>query len=325
VQLGATEGKSVREPNLTILPRPVDRQNRHGADRSRGRSARRLAVLTFRDLDDPGAFRAQVERLLRTASPVSLPQVQDALAGGRPLPSHAVLLTFEHGHRSAATTALPVLAAHRVPAVAFVVAGLIGSERPYWWDEARLLIEEGGYSRRLPGRSPAGAVAAMAALPDPDRRSCLEELRVTARRTVPGRAQLTADDLRALRDGGIVIGNHSLGHARLDRCDDYVVREEVVGGHRILTELLGEEPSAFAHPHGVADGRAEALLRGYGYRSAFLGDDQLFDLRSAGAVRPDPLRISRLGVDSGTSRGIFDSVLAGWTPGLRRLRGAVAV
>ncbi|WP_052433095.1 polysaccharide deacetylase family protein [Streptacidiphilus carbonis] len=282
-------------------------------------------MLTFRGLDDPGAFRAQVERLLRVASPVALTQVQDALTGGTPLPPRPVLLTFEHGHRSAATTALPVLAAHRVPAVAFVVAGLVGSERPYWWDEARFLIGEGGYSRRLPGRSAADAVAAMAALPDPDRRGCLEELRVTARRSAPGQAQLTAEDLRALRDGGVAIGNHSLGHARLDRCDDYVVREEVVGGHTLLTELTGEEPSAFAHPHGVADGRAEALLRGYGYRSAFLGDDQLFDLRSAGAVRPDPLRISRLGVDLGTSRGIFDSVLAGWAPGLRRLRGAVAV
>ncbi|MBC3841553.1 hypothetical protein GXW82_18580 [Streptacidiphilus sp. 4-A2] len=32
-----------------------------------GRTARRLAVLTFRDLTDPAAFRAQLDRLRRTA------------------------------------------------------------------------------------------------------------------------------------------------------------------------------------------------------------------------------------------------------------------
>ncbi|QMU76529.1 polysaccharide deacetylase family protein [Streptacidiphilus sp. PB12-B1b] len=300
----------------------------------RGRASRRLAVLTFHDVDDAAVFRAQLDRLRRTASPVSLGEVEAAVRGGAPLPPHAVLVSFELGHRTAATTALPALAACGVPAVAFVVAGLVDTEQPYWWNEAEYLVEQGGWARGLssrpqglpggPGRA-GGVAAALAALPDPDRRRSLQELRVTARRQAPGTPQLTSADLLALRDAGVVLGNHSLGHARLDSCDDYVVREEVQGGHHRLARLTGEEPRAFAYPDGVFDGRAEPLLRGLGYSSAFLTDGALFDLRGASGGRPDPLRISRLQVNTGTPRGLFDGVLSGWNPAARRLRGAVAV
>lgn len=310
----------MRQPNLATMPRPVERS---GTGRPRSRPARRLTVLTFPGAADPSVFRAQVDRLVRTANPVSLAQVQRALTTGAPLPAHAVLISFEHGHRSAVTTALPVLAARSVPAVAFVVAGLVDTERPYWWQEAEFLVQQGGRARNLSVRDPAGVANALAALPDPDRRRCLEELRVTARRAAPGRPQLTAADLLALRDGGVEIGNHTYGDARLNQCDDYVVREEVVGAHERLTRLTGTEPSAFAHPGGVPDLRAEALLRGLGYRSAFLSDGHLFDLRPTAASRPNPLRISRLQVSGRTTRGLIDAVLAGWSPAVRRLRGTV--
>jgi len=340
----------VRQPIITTLPhhpvphseRKPDRPERkpdRAPDRprgeplvrhaplpaARGRAARRLAVLTFRDVADPAVFRAQLDRLRRTASPVSLAAVEAARRGGAPLPPHAVLVSFELGHRTAATVALPELAAGRVPAVAFVVAGLVDTEQPYWWQEAEYLVGRGGRARGLSARTPGGVVAALSALPDPDRRRSLQELRVTADRRAPGTPQLTSADLLALRGAGVELGNHSLGHARLDSCDDYALREEVQGGHHRLTGLTGEEPRAFAYPDGVFDARAEPLLRGLGYGSAFLSDGALFDLRGAGGGHPDPLRISRLHVNEGTSRGLFDGVLAGWNPAARRLRGAVAV
>ena len=327
----------MRQPNLTAMPHPAQRQGSildEPARRApvlplpRGRTARRLAVLTFQDVTDPAAFRAQMERLQRTANPVSPAAVESALADGVPLPPHATLVSFELGHRSVADTALPVLAALGIPAVAFVVAGLVDTETPYWWHEAEYLAGQGGRARGLSGRMPGGVTAALSALPDPDRRRSLEELRVTARRQAPGCAQLTSADLSALRAAGVAIGNHTLGHARLEYCDDYAVREEVLGGHERLARLTGEEPTSFAYPDGGFDGRAEVLLRERGYRSAFLSDGALFGLRPAGAggsERPDPLRISRLRVNAGTARGLFDAVLSGWNPAVRRLRGEVAV
>ena len=118
------------------------------------------------------------------------------------------------------------------------------------------------------------------------------------------------------------IGNHTYGDARLPNCDDYVVREVVVGAHERLTRLTGEEPSAFARPGGVADIRAEALLRGLGYRSAFLSDGLLFDLGRRPC--PGPIRCGSAASRSPRGpRAASDAVLAGLYPTVRKLRGAV--
>jgi peptidoglycan/xylan/chitin deacetylase (PgdA/CDA1 family) len=257
---------------------------------------------------------------------VSAAAVETALAGGAPLPPHATLVSFQLGHRSVVDSALPVLSALGIPAVAFVVSGLVDTESPYWWQEAEYLIEQGGWARGLSLRAPGGVRAALSALPDPDRRRSLQELRVTARRQAPRCAQLTSTDLLELLAGGFALGNHTLGHTRLENCDDYALRDEVVGGHERLARLTGEQPTAFAYPDGGFDPRAESLLRGLGYRSAFLSDGALFDLRGPrGGEQPDALRISRLNVNAGTARGIFDGVLSGWAPTTRKLRGEVAV
>jgi peptidoglycan/xylan/chitin deacetylase (PgdA/CDA1 family) len=228
VSEAATEGKPVRQPtHVTTVPL------------LRARTARRLAVLTFREVFDRGVFEAQLDRVLRSATPVSVSQVERAMTGGPSLPPHSVLLTFEHGHRSVATEVLPLLAARRVPALAFVVAGLVDSDRPYWWDEAEYLVAQGGWARSLSGRAGGPVVEKLAALPDPDRRRSLAELRVTARHRALSAPQLTSDDLHRLLDAGIAVGSHGLDHARLDRCDEYALREEIVGAHDRLTELTG--------------------------------------------------------------------------------------
>jgi len=287
----------------------------------RARAARQLAVLSYREITDVDAFAAQMQRLSRTAHPVSLTQVEESLAGGEPLPRHSVLVTLDHGHPSVVTHALPVLARARVPAVAFVVAGLIGTERPLWWEEAAFLSAHGGQARALASGDPLDVVQQLCGMPDPDRHRSLAELRVSARCQAPSRRQLTGEDLLRLREGGVEIGNQSQGLALLARCDDATVRDEIESAHRTLTTLTGQAPTAFAYPEGQADPRAVEVLRGLGYRTAFLDDHALFDhLRPSAATggRPDPLRISRLRVDSRTSTRRFDAVLTGLQPPMPR-------
>ncbi|MFD0331181.1 polysaccharide deacetylase family protein [Streptacidiphilus monticola] len=111
---------------------------------------RRLTVLAFREIPDRATLRAQLDRIQRNSVPVSLAQVESALNGGPALPPRSVLLTFESGHRSVVTQALPVLTERRLPAVAFVVAELVDTEQPYWWDEAEALVRAGGWARCMP-------------------------------------------------------------------------------------------------------------------------------------------------------------------------------
>ncbi|MFI6445825.1 polysaccharide deacetylase family protein [Kitasatospora sp. NPDC050543] len=282
----------------------------------RARAAQRLAVLAYHGVTDPRSFGAQLDRLRRLATPVSLEAVQRAVAEQRPLPARSVLITFDDADRSVLTHALPELTARRIPAAAFVISELIGTDRPFWWHEADFLARHGGRARSLAGGHPAGLLPRLKALPDPDRRRSLHELRVSARRRPPCQEQLTPEDLRALRAGGVAIGNHTQGHPCLGRCDDATVRTEITGAHEALTRWLGEPPSAFAYPDGGHDPRAEAVLSELGYRLGFLSDHRL------GPRLPEhPLQISRLQVDSTTSTRRFDTILSGLEPAYRRWRG----
>lgn len=281
----------------------------------RARAAGRLAVLAYHGIEDRQSFAAQLDRVARTARPVALGDVLDWLHSGRALPSHSVLLTFDDGDRTLLDVGLPLLAERRIPGVAFVVPELVGTDRPFWWREAAHLVAHGGTARNLPAQSPSAAVGALKRMPDPDRRRSLEELRVSAARPAPPQEQLAPDELPELAEGGLEIGNHTLGHPLLDRCDDQTVETEISGAHRLLSRWLGSPPRAFAYPNGNTDRRAEDLLGRLGYRAGFL-----FDHRLAPAG-PHPLRISRLRVNSTTTRDRFDTILSGLHPAVHRLRG----
>ena len=61
---------------------------------------------------------------------VSLDDVLDHVAGLRPLPAGAVLITFDDGYRDILENALPVLRSHGYPAVIFVPIGYLDDARP---------------------------------------------------------------------------------------------------------------------------------------------------------------------------------------------------
>ena len=61
---------------------------------------------------------------------VSLDDVLDHVAGVRPLPPGAVLITFDDGYRDILENALPVLRRHGYPAVIFVPIGYLDDARP---------------------------------------------------------------------------------------------------------------------------------------------------------------------------------------------------
>ncbi|WP_257032274.1 MULTISPECIES: polysaccharide deacetylase family protein [unclassified Streptomyces] len=272
-------------------------------------------MLAYHGVTDHRSFGAQLDRLQRLATPVSLTAVLQAVTEQRPLPPRSVLVTFDDADRSVLTHALPALDARGIPATAFVISELIGTERPFWWHEADFLARHGGRARSLDCGHPSQLLRRLKAMPDPDRRRSLHELRVSADRRPPSQEQLTPADLLSLRDGGVAVGNHTQGHPCLGRCDDETVRTEITGAHEALTRWLGEPPIAFAYPDGGHDARAEAVLQELGYRLGFLSDHRL------GPRLPShPLQISRLQVDSTTTTRRFDTILSGLEPAYRRWR-----
>lgn len=282
------------------------------------RASRRLAVLAYHGVDDPGRFALHLDHLKRTASPVSLGQVLASFDGGPPLPRRAVLITFDDGHRSVLEHGLPMLSARGLPAVAFVVAGLIDTDRPFWWSEVIELSRRGGVVNGLRPSAPEDLARALKRVPDERRRAAIEELRRTASSAAPPVPQLTSEDLRTLESGGVAIGNHTWSHPCLGRCETDACRDEIERSHRLLAEALGHAPVAFAYPDGDRDARAASALRDLGYRAAFL-----FDHRLSSLAPRDRFAISRLRVNSTTTLDRFRTIASGLHPTVHRVRGGV--
>lgn len=94
----------------------------------------------------PEDFAAQMEYLAeRGYVTVSLYDLADALATGRPLPERAVVLTFDDGYRSLADYAWPVSQQHGFTGTVFVITELMdrGFEQYLTWDQARALFAAG--------------------------------------------------------------------------------------------------------------------------------------------------------------------------------------
>jgi peptidoglycan/xylan/chitin deacetylase (PgdA/CDA1 family) len=279
------------------------------------RAARSLAVLAYHEVIAPDRFQRQLDHLRRAAHPVTLKEVVQAVERGEELPEHAVLLTFDDGHRDVYEVAMPLLKERSIPAVSFVVAGLIDGRRPHWWTEVKDLAGAGGRVGLFDHVGPDELVRALKRLPDTERLRAIEELHRSAPKPPTPVQQLRRDELRQMESAGIAIGNHSLSHPRLSTCTVEKIAQEVGRSHAILTEMLGHEPIAFAYPDGDHDPRVTRAVRDAGYRLAFRFDHAL-DTR----LPRDPLGISRLRMDAHANFDRFRIILSGLHPTIHRLR-----
>lgn len=282
----------------------------------RWHAERTLRVLAYHDVADGGQFEAHMRYVAGQMYPVSADLVCEALEGGAELPRGAVLVTFDDCDRSVLERGLPVLSAFRIPAVVFVIAGVIGTEDPFWWVEVRELLGIGASCEGFEPSGPDGAVRRLKQLPNAERLSRIACLRRSVAPSAVRRRQLAAMELVQLEEGGCEIGNHTLTHPCLDRCSDAEVRVEVVRAHEHLARMGSRVPRLFAFPNGNTDPRVPALLHELGYQAAFLFDHSTNPLPAS-----DRFAISRLRVDSTTSLDRFRTIVSGLHPAIHRIRG----
>jgi peptidoglycan/xylan/chitin deacetylase (PgdA/CDA1 family) len=268
-------------------------------------AANRLAVLAYHGIDNPKQFAAHLDELRRVARPVSLDDVIDAVRNGDALPPRSVLVTFDDGQVSVRDHGMPLLAERGIPAAAFVVPGLLDTDRPYWWDEVAALAGD-------------TLVETLKAVPDRQRLDTIDELRAQHPDVAIRGEQLRAADLPAMEKAGIAIGNHSLDHPCLDQCTTEEISRQVTEAHGRLSSVLGHAPLGFAYPNGNFDPRVVDAVAGCGYAVAFTFDHRLSDRTPS-----DPLLISRVRVNSTTSMARFRTILSGMHPAF--LRAAMSV
>jgi len=309
----------VYQTHLSRLRGPVDLALRLSPAQAvcRWRSGGKLAILAYHGVPDPETFAAQLDYLRRSTNPISPDDLRAALRRRAALSRRAVLVTFDDADRSLLENGLPLLRERGIPAAAFVVAGVLDSDEPFWFDEVRALIAAGVQSTELAGSTADQAVRKLKRIPDHERRVLVDQLRESAGPTIGRirRPQLRSEDLATLEQAGIAIGNHSLTHPILTRCDDATLDVEIFEAHRRLTQVLGHEPVAFVCPNGDRDARVMERVAGAGYDLGFVFDHRLSDWPP-----PDPLVISRLRGSASDSVHRLAISVSGLHPAVHRLR-----
>jgi peptidoglycan/xylan/chitin deacetylase (PgdA/CDA1 family) len=276
----------------------------------------RLAGLTYHTVREVDGFEAQLRYVLRASRPVTLEEVIDASYGRKGLPKNAVLLTFDDADRPLIDLVMPLLLERGVPGVACVVAGLLDTNEMFWWEAVEEFVRAGGNVTGVPEMDGVGLVRALKQVPNHRRVATLQELAKTTPGSLPNRSQLRCSELSLLESAGIAVANHSWSHPCLTKCSASELTEEINQAHTVLTQGLGHPPRAFAYPNGDCDGRVRAAVAEAGYEAGFLFDHRLSTIPPA-----DPLRISRVRVDSTNSIDRFRIILSGLHPAIHRLRG----
>jgi peptidoglycan/xylan/chitin deacetylase (PgdA/CDA1 family) len=275
----------------------------------------RVGVLAFHGVDDPEAFARNMDYVARHYRPISVEDLHRGLSSGAGLHSRSVLVTFDDGHRSVLEHALPILTERGIPSVAFVIAGLLSSSRDYWWSSVLDLSSHGGTVTGCEQLTGDQLVGYLKTVPNDVRLAAIKELEISAGRSPAPRSQIEDGELALLERGGITIGNHTWSHPCLNRCDSATIRDEIERSHHHLKELLGRAPAWFAYPNGDWAPDAEGVLADLGYQLGFL-----FDHRHA-RRSSDPLRVSRLRVNSDTPSDRFATILSGLHPSIHHARG----
>lgn len=203
------------------------------------------------------------------------------------LPARAAAITFDDGYADNFHLALPILRKHGLNATVFVANGFL--DGGIMWNDAIIEMVRSAPSDKLDltqlgmgefelsstehKRASIDSLIAKIKYLDIDTRmgmieQCIAQLGVR----LPSTLMMTADDVRGMRQAGMVIGAHTTRHPILTRISPECARQEIVGSKSALEEILQEPVTLFAYPNGRpgADYGPEhvAMVRDAGFSAA---------------------------------------------------------
>ena len=214
---------------------------------------------------------------------VSLADVIAAQEGIRPLPSRAVLITFDDGWADNLRYAAPALQRHGLPAVVFAVAEPISEPGRAWWQEIVFAASRQGMlddwldqtevKNALDGLGdkPRGIdIVSRLGVKEPAARDAL----VAKLPAMPchARMMLEPGELRQLADFRIDVGLHGYTHVPLTAVPD--VADELRRARETIASLSEGKANttALGCPHGQYDGKVVAEAFAQGITHVFTSD-----------------------------------------------------
>jgi peptidoglycan/xylan/chitin deacetylase (PgdA/CDA1 family) len=216
---------------------------------------------------------------------VRLQHVLDAADGSRPLPGHALLITFDDGWADTIRYAVPLLRAHGMPAAVFAAVEAVRSSSSTWWQEEVFTLGRTGALSDWLNHAPnltqiieksanragdALEVVTHLALMDTDvRANILASLPPGTNRS---RMMMDADELRRLPGFDIAVGVHGYRHVPLTHVPD--LTGELTNARDVLSDLTAGSAvtDALSCPHGRYNADVLAVARAMNFKLVFTSD-----------------------------------------------------
>jgi peptidoglycan/xylan/chitin deacetylase (PgdA/CDA1 family) len=226
-------------------------------------------------------FSAQMAMIARSMKPLSLASLRDWLVGSTEMPPDSILVTFDDGYRNNLAHAAPILTNFGIPAIFFVSAGYVGSDRLLWptdiyrrvllWPFKGVPLPDGSMLDVSPAEIPKRIALAEWArefcklIPDDLTR---HYLRILSEAMLPVLTQeeaemfsfLSWDELRQLHRLGFEIGSHTTDHCILTRIPAYQLATELIASKQQIEEHLRIPCLSLAYPNGSQADYSPSIL-----------------------------------------------------------------
>ncbi len=264
---------------------------------------RRVTLVMFHDIAPEHAERA-FAFLKRAYRVISLDDFLLARRQGNPrlLPSRALIITLDDGHiRNRAL--LPVIEKLNIPLTVFLCAGIVGTNRHFWFKY----------------RHPSIHTEQLKRMPNGERLRRLAHAGFDPYREAQEAQALSREDIERMR-ARVNFQSHTTTHPCLPQCTDEEAWAEIAGSRRLLEREFGLPVYALAFPNGDYSARDIAFVQRAGYACAVTVD---FGYNT---VHTDPYRLRRLSIDDEDNEDAVCVKACGlWTflmalAGLRRWR-----
>lgn len=179
------------------------------------------------------------------------------------LPPRAICITFDDGYKDNYQNALPILEKHGLTATFFIATGYLNNG--IMWNDIVIECLRNTNSKQLDLRrynlgcieigdnrlkSLNKVINKLKYRPFDERRKVVTDLPAILDVSKPSGQMMTAELVNALHQRGMGIGGHTINHPILSKLDTQQARQELLGGKRILEEIVGDRITLFAYPNG---------------------------------------------------------------------------
>lgn len=242
-------------------------------------------------------FEKQMQYLKANYRLLSLDRFLFHLDNGVPFESKSCLITFDDGWRDNYLNAYPILKKLQIPAVIFLPAGFIGSDRLFWQERLSHLLKYIAAHGEIDRSAVAGqfpeSKARLVSLLTSQREitkaevsSLVGEFKAYSQNTIEtildGLTGLLPEDFHRARQNAFLswneinemaqnqidFGAHSVNHTILT-VDQHTATHEIAQSKRIIENQTGKPVQVFSYPNGNYSEETVQAVRECGYNAAF--------------------------------------------------------